>query len=151
MNTPQKHIKISSTEDKIEALLRKAFTESFPFGLWILTLLISPVLLLVIEGNMFSGGNAVQNVLTVYFFTFMLSLITSIPTMIVFYFVFKFLVKRINVWWMAFTAIAFPMFGVITTLYLLDIFLLEFTTLYLFGILLSFMIMVLRKRKKAQQ
>lgn len=43
------------------------------------------------------------------------------------------------------------MFGVITTLYLLDIFLLEFTTLYLFGILLSFMIMVLRKRKKAQQ
>ena len=118
MDTPQKHIKLSSTEDKIETLLKKAFTESFPIGLWILTLLISPVLLLVLEGRMFSSGNAVQNILTVYFFTFILSLITSIPTMIVFYFVFKFLVKRINVWWMAFTVIAFPMFGVITTLYL---------------------------------
>lgn len=123
-------------ENKLEVLLIKVFTQNFPINLWILTLFISPILFMLFNDVIISKGSSIHDILLVYFFIFIFSLFTSIPSLIVFYLIYTFLVERVSVWWLSFTAIAFPLFGATATLYLLDVLWPDFLPFYVFGLLL---------------
>lgn len=139
-------IKTERSEDKEEVLLKKVFTESFPLGLWILTLLISPILFMLFQNDILSGGSIIESIVMVYFFMFFFSLITSIPALIVFYLIYISLVGKINSWWISFVSIAIPATLAVVTLYFIDLLWVDFLTYYLLGLVLSFMILVYRKR-----
>lgn len=139
-------IKTESSEDIEEVLLKKVFTESFPLGLWILTLLISPILFMLFQNDILSGGSIIESIVMVYFFMFFFSLITSIPALIVFYLIYISLVGKINSWWISFVSIAIPATLAVVTLYFIDLLWVDFLTYYLLGLVLSFMILVYRKR-----
>lgn len=139
-------VKTESSEYKVEALLKKVFTESFPLGLWILTLLISPILFMLFQNETLSGGSIIESIVMVYFFMFFFSLITSIPALIVFYLIYISLVGKINSWWIEFVSIALPATLAVTTLCFIDLLWVDFLTYYLLGLVLSFMILVYRKK-----